>query len=161
MAEVSETRLPGLGVRYEFVTDGGERVGVVHHRSGRREIVVFDKADPDACREVVQLDEDDSRTLAELLGSSRIVKELTELQQGIEGLAIDWLPVADGTPFIGKPISATRARTRTGTSIVAVLRGDAAHPAPGPEFTLSPEDRLVVVGTPRGIEELAVILRTG
>ncbi|HEX2089893.1 MAG TPA: cation:proton antiporter regulatory subunit [Actinomycetota bacterium] len=161
MAEVSETKLPGMGVRYEFVTSAGERVGVVHHRTGRREVVVFDKADPDACREVVRLDEDDSRTLAELLGSSRIVEELTELQQGIEGLAIDWLPVVEGTPFVGKPISATRARTRTGASIVAVLREDGAHPAPGPDFLLSAGDTLVVVGTPRGIEELAVILRTG
>ena len=81
MAEVSETRLPGLGIRYEFVTDSGQRVGVIHHRSGRREIVVFDEEDPDVCREVVRLDEDDSRTLAELLGSSRIVEELMELQQ--------------------------------------------------------------------------------
>ena len=161
MAEVSETKLPGMGVRYEFVTSAGERVGVVHHRTGRREVVVFDEADPDACREVVRLDEDDSRTLSELLGSSRIVEELTELQQGIEGLAIDWLPVVEGTPFVGKPISDTRARTRTGASIVAVLRGDGAHPAPGPDFILSSGDTLVVVGTPRGIEEFAVILRTG
>jgi TrkA domain protein len=161
MAEVSETKLPGLGVRYEFVTSDGQRVGVVHHRSGRREVVVFDEEDPDTCREVVRLAEDDSRTLAELLGSSRIVEELTQLQQGIEGLAIDWLPVADGTPFVGKPIGATRARARTGASIVAVLRPDGAHPAPGPEFILAAGDTLVVVGTPRGIEDVAVLLRTG
>jgi TrkA domain protein len=46
-------------------------------------------------------------------------------------------------------------------SIVAVLRGDAAHPAPGPAFALRGGDTLVVVGTPRGIEELAVLLRSG
>ena len=45
-------------------------------------------------------------------------------------------------------------------SIVAVLRGDAAHPAPGPGFALRGSDTLVVVGTPRGIEELAVLLRS-
>ncbi|MDP8956739.1 MAG: potassium transporter TrkA, partial [Actinomycetota bacterium] len=117
--------------------------------------------DPDAGVESVRLDEQDSRTLAELLGTSRVVNELAELQQDIEGLAIDWLPVIEGTPFAGKPIGATRARSRTGTSIVAVLRGDEAHPAPGPEFELLAGDTLVVVGTPRGIEELAVLLRTG
>jgi TrkA domain protein len=42
-----------------------------------------------------------------------------------------------------------------------VLRGDAAHPAPGPEFGLLGGDMLVVVGTPRGIEELAILLRSG
>ncbi len=161
MTEVNETKLPGVGVRYDFVASDGQRVGVIHHRGGRREIVLFDLGDPDASVGVVRLDEDDSRTLAELLGSSQVVKELADLQQDIEGLAIDWLPVIDGTPFAGKPIGDTRARSRTGTSIVAVLRDDEAHPAPGPEFVLSPGDTLVVVGTPRGIEELAVLLRSG
>jgi len=42
-----------------------------------------------------------------------------------------------------------------------VLRGDEAHPAPEPEFALRGGDTLVVVGTPRGIEELAIVLRPG
>jgi K+/H+ antiporter YhaU regulatory subunit KhtT len=41
------------------------------------------------------------------------------------------------------------------------MRDDRAIPAPGPDQGLEAEDVLVVVGTPRGIEELAVILRTG
>jgi TrkA domain protein len=161
MADVNETRLPGIGVRYDFTTSDGHRVGVLHHRSGRREFLIFDEEDPDACREVIRLDDDDSRTLDELLGSSRIVEELSDLQHTIKGLAIDWLPVVAGTPYEGRTIADTRARTRTGVSIVAVLRGEAAHPAPGPEFGLEQGDTLVVVGTVRGIEELAVILRTG
>jgi TrkA domain protein len=71
------------------------------------------------------------------------------------------LPVSAETPFAGKTIGDTRARTRTGVSIVAVLRGDRAFPAPGPGFGLEPGDTILVVGTPRGIEELAVILRSG
>lgn len=160
MPDVSETKLPGIGIRYEFLTSGGRRVGVIHHRTGRRELLVFDEEDPDACREVIRLDEDDSRTLSEVLGGSRIVKELSELQQTVEGLAIDWLPVSHGTPYAGRSIADTRARTQTGVSIVAVLRGEAAYPAPGPDFVLAPGDTLLVVGTARGIEELAVILRT-
>jgi TrkA domain protein len=161
MADVNETRLPGIGVRYEFVTYEGVRVGVLHHRTGRRDLLVFDQEDPDACRAVIRLDEGDSRTLSEVLGGSRIARELAELQQQVEGLAIDWLPVPAGTPFAGRTIGDTRARTATGVSIVAVIRGQAAHAAPGPEFTLAPGDTLLVVGTARGIEELAVILRTG
>jgi TrkA domain protein len=43
---------------------------------------------------------------------------------------------------------------------VAVLRAGSANPAPGPEFGLRAGDVLVVVGTPRGIEELAILLRS-
>lgn len=158
MPEVDETKLPGLGIRYDFQTARGSRLGVVHHRTGRRELFIYDRDDPDTCRDVIALDEDDSRTLAELLGASRVAEQIDHLQQ-VEGLAIDWLPVPRGTAYEGKTIGDTRARTRTGTSIVAVLREGRAFPAPGPEFRLERDDTLVVVGTPRGIEQLAVILR--
>jgi TrkA domain protein len=158
--EIEETHLPGLGVRYEFTTSRGTRIGVVHHRTGRREIVVYDHDDPDTSREVIALDPDDAAALAEMLGASRVAEHLEHLQQ-VEGLAIDWLPVSSASPFVGRSIGDTQARTRTGTSIVAVIRGDRAFPAPGPEFPLEVDDTLLVVGTPRGIEELSVILRTG
>jgi TrkA domain protein len=158
--EVQETKLPGLGIRFDFITRRGNRLGVLHHRTGRRELLLYDFDDPDTCRDVIALDEEDSRTLSELLGGSRVAEELDRLQQ-VEGLAIDWLPVPEGTPFADRTIGDTAARTRTGTSVVAVLRGDQAFPAPGPEFGLLAGDTLVVVGTPRGIEDLAVLLRTG
>jgi len=161
MSDVNETPLPGLGVRYDFVTSAGNRIGVVHHRTGRRDLLVYERGDPDTCRAVAALDEGDSRTLAEILGGARVEEQLAELKQGVEGLAIDWLPVAAGTPYAGATIGDTRARTRTGTSIVALLRGEEAVPAPGPEARLEADDTLVVVGTARGIEELVVLLRTG
>lgn len=158
MADVEETKLPGLGIRYEFLTGRGSRVGVIHHRTGRRELLLYDQADPDTVRNVIALDPDDCRTLAELLGGSRVAEQLEHLQQ-VEGLAIDWLPIPSNSPFAGATIGDTEARRRTGVSIVAVLRGDQAFPAPGPDHPLEAGDTLLVVGTPRGIEALAVRLR--
>jgi TrkA domain protein len=159
MAVINEVELPGIGVRYEFVTQTGARVGVVHHRTGEREIVLYEPDDPDTSHDVLRLGADDSRTLAELLGVSQVAKELVELQQQVEGLAVDRLPLPATSPYAGRTVGDTAARTRTGVSIVAVLRGDAAFAAPGPEFGIEAGDVLVVVGTPRGIEELAVLLR--
>ena len=42
------------------------------HRTGRREIAVYDRGDPDACTTVLHLSPDDTRTLAELLGGSPV-----------------------------------------------------------------------------------------
>lgn len=159
MSTVNETPLPGLGVRYEFATKEGVHIGVLHRAGGRQELVFYDREDPDSARMTIALDEGDSRTLAELLGASRVVEDLGKLRQKIEGLAIDWLP-ADG-PFTGRTIGDTQARTRTGVSVVAVMRGDDPIPAPGPSQQLDDGDVLVVVGTPRGIERLAELLRTG
>jgi TrkA domain protein len=46
-------------------------------------------------------------------------------------------------------------------SVVAVLRGAQAFPAPEPSFLIEANDVLVVVGTPRGIVNVSTILRTG
>jgi TrkA domain protein len=161
MAVVKEVPLPGIGVRYEFETQDGGRVGVVHHRSGVREVVLFERDDPDTSRDLLRLGPEDSRTLAELLGVSQVSKELAELEQDVEGLAVDRLPLGSASPFAGGTIGDTGARSRTGVSIVAILRDGSALPAPGPEAEILGGDVLLVVGTPRGIEELAVLLRSG
>jgi TrkA domain protein len=161
MTEIREVELPGVGVRHEFITEDGSRVGVVSHRSGRREVFVGDPHDPDRFKRALRLGEEDARTLAEILGASRIAAELAALQQKVEGLAIDWLPVREDSPYAGRPIAAGRVRTRTGVSVVAVLRGDQAIPAPGPDVEMEPGDYLVVVGTPRGIEQAVELLRSG
>jgi TrkA domain protein len=161
MTEIKEVKLPGLGVRYEFMTQEGKRVGVVSHRSGRKELYFAHPNDPDAFKRMLGLSDEDARTLAEILGGSRIAEELAELQHQIEGLAIDWLPLRDDSPYVGRTIGDARIRSRTGVSVVAVLRGEHATPAPGPEFGLDPGDYLVVVGTTRGIEEVVELLHRG
>jgi TrkA domain protein len=161
MTEINEVDLPGVGVRYEFVTHQGQRVGVVAHRSGRREVYVADPEDADKFKRVLELSEDDARTLAEVLGAARVATELAELQQRIEGLAIDWLPLREDSPYAHRTIGDSRVRSRTGVSIVALIRGDDAVPAPGPSEEMKPGDYLVVVGTPRGIEEVVELLRAG
>ncbi|HYF25509.1 MAG TPA: hypothetical protein VD931_07205 [Baekduia sp.] len=66
--EVEVTLLPGMGERHEFTTGGGERVGVVRHRDLDRELIVFSRDDPDACRLSLRLSGSDARLLAALLG---------------------------------------------------------------------------------------------
>ncbi len=161
MVKIQETPLPGVGVRYEFETDEGQRVGVVHHRGGRREVFVCRPHEPDAVVLSLDLTEDESHTFGEMLGVAAVVEKLSSLQQSIEGLAIDWLRVDPGTPYAGRSIGDARIRTRTGVSVVAVIRGTDPFPAPGPDFEVRAEDTLVVVGTPKGIELVTDILSSG
>jgi TrkA domain protein len=161
MSEIREIKLPGVGIRYEFKTAQGDRVGVVAHRSGLREIYVPLQNDPDESRRILALSQDDARTLAELLGATRVAEQLADLQQQIHGLAIDWLPVREDSPYAGRTIGDARIRTRTGVSVVAIVRGQMAVPAPGPQDSLESGDYLVVVGTARGVEQTVELLRSG
>lgn len=157
MADVTEVRLPGVGVRHEYTTADGERIGVLSHRSGRREILVYDRDDPDRCRAVLHLSADDTRTLAELLGAPHLSEALSSVQR-VEGLAIDWVTVAPTSGAAGATIGEGRFRAVTGATIVAVLRGDTSVPSPGPDQRLEPGDVTVAVGTPEGLARLRQLL---
>jgi TrkA domain protein len=155
--DIHETALPGVGLRHDFTTRTGRQIGVITHRTGRRDLLVYDREDPDACQEVVELTGDEAEALGELLGADRVVEHQADLQR-IEGLAIDWLAIRSGSPFAGRTIADTQARSRTGVSIVAVLRDGGPIPAPTPDVRIEPGDTLVVVGTTDGISALADLL---
>jgi TrkA domain protein len=157
MGDVQETQLPGVGIRYDFVTKEGDRVGVLVHRSGRRELLLYQRDDPDSCRAVIRLELDDTRTLADLLGASHVSEKLAAMQQ-IEGLNIDWLTVPPTAKAAGRTLRDAALRSESGASIVAIVRGNETVPAPTPDFTLESGDTAVVVGTREGIERLASLL---
>ena len=160
MPEIEETLLPGVGVRHELSTSSGERVAVLTHRSGRRELAVYDRDDPDACTTVLHLSPEDTLALSEVLGGSQISETVTAVQQQVEGLAIEWLKVHAGSRYARSTIADGQFRTRTGASIVAVLRDGTTVPAPGPEFAFRDDDVLVAVGTPEGLDQLRGLLST-
>ena len=159
MREVTETQLPGVGVRHEFTTSGGERIAVLSHRTGRREIAVYDRGDPDACSTVLHLDSSDTRTLADLLGGNPVSEASAAVQQ-LAGVAIDWISIPAGAAHAGTTIGEGRLRTRTGASVVALVRGDDTVAAPGPEVALEPDDVVVAVGTQAGLRQLRELLET-
>lgn len=159
MADVEQTRLPGVGVRHDFETRGRRRVGVIAHRVGHRELIIYGEDDPDAVAETVRLDADDAYTLAELLGASRVSQAVDAIRQSVEGLALDWVPIADDWWASGHTIAESQMRRRTGVSIVAIIRGDETIPSPEPSQELRAGDTVVVVGTPQGIETATVLLQ--
>lgn len=160
MALVEETRLPGVGVRYEFTTSVGDRIGVIHHRSGQRELVLYDRVDPDSCRAVLPLVEDDAHVLVELLGGSEVVERLDKvLRQSVAGLTLDWVEIQEDSPAAGRTLAEIDLRSGTGASIVAIVREGEAVNSPRAEFRVEAGDTAIVVGSPAVIEKAAAALR--
>ena len=168
--EIHETALPGVGVRYELTTRTGVRLGVVAHRRGRRDLLVYDGVHPDAARESVALTAAESTVLAAVLaapaggeGGSRGERRAgdpvpTRRGHPVGQFAVDWVPVPPGSPYAGRTIATAGVRSITGVSIVAVLRADVAFPSPGPDFRLEAGDTALVVGTPDGVAALIELL---
>jgi TrkA domain protein len=59
---------------------------------------------------------------------------------------------------LGRGLGDTKARTRTGASIIAIVRGTEIIASPTPETILEVDDVLVTVGTRKGLDDLVAIL---
>jgi TrkA domain protein len=161
MVDVRRVKLPGVGMLHTFVTDDGGKVGVITHRSGHSDLVTFaDAEDGDARKVSLRLDEDEAHTLAELLGGTRITESLSGLDQ-IPGLSIDWYHVDYEDYIAGQPLGSMTTRGLAGLTVVAVVRGESANPAPDEDFKVFPGDTLVVAGAPEKVAKAFQFYRTG
>ncbi|MFJ8691479.1 cation:proton antiporter regulatory subunit [Streptomyces roseolilacinus] len=148
------TPLPGVGTQYDFTTEDGRHLSVVVHHDGRRFLGFYRPDDPDTCEATVPLTPEDATALAHLIDPA----PAGGLRTGGLDLVTEHLPVTSRSPYGGRLLGDTKARSRTGASVVAVLRRTSAHPAPGADFRLAIGDVLVVVGTREGVDALAAII---
>ncbi|WP_419999524.1 cation:proton antiporter regulatory subunit [Streptomyces boninensis] len=157
-AHARKTPLPGVGIRYDLDTGTGRHLSVVAHQDGRRILAVHDKDDEDVCRESVSLAPPEAAALAKLLTPDPV----GHLHQHFEiDLVTEHIPITKRSPYAGRTLGATQARTRTGASIVAVLRRTDAHPSPAPDFRFAIGDVLIVVGTREGVNAVADLIDEG
>lgn len=159
--DIERVNLPGIGMRHAIMTERGRRIGVVSHHTGRRDLVVYDKDDPDSAVVSVALTGTEANALAEFMGTARLVERLTELNRQVEGLVTEQIVLAGGSPYDGRTLGDTGARTRTGASIVAVVRSGQVYASPRPDFRFAANDVVVVVGTAEGTTAVAHILTDG
>lgn len=157
-AHVERAELPGIGIRHDINTEAGRRLSVVTFRDGRRELAIADEDDPDRAEDTLPLTDDESIALSEVLGGSLILTQLAGLREQVAGLYTEQIPVRADSPYVGRPLGETRARTLTRCSIVALLREDQVVPSPGPDDVFGAGDSLIVVGTRDGIDKLVRIL---
>ena len=159
--DVSEVLLPGVGLRFEFENRDGDRIGVVARRTGDFEVVVYSKRDPDRAQEVFRLTAEEAEALAQIFGAPRIAERFADLTREVPGLNAGQVTIRPGSPFVDRPLGDTRARTRTGASIVAIVRDEEVLASPGPAEILRANDVLVVIGTEDGIDGVEAIIVAG
>lgn len=155
---VERAELPGIGVRHDLETSAGRRLSVITFRDGGRELAIADEKDPDRAAQRVAITDEEATALSEILGGSVILTQLAGLREQIDGLSTASITLRADSPYAGRRLGDTRARTVTRCSIVAIVRGGGVLPAPGPADILIVGDTVVAVGTPEGLEHLARII---
>ena len=159
MGNVNETNLPGVGIRFDFTTREGDRVVVVNHRSGRSELLVCSKQDPDACHEVLRLSKEDAARSPRSSGSHRSPRK--SCRCACRRRASPSIGCRCQDPHcVGRTVYDIEHLDEWAASIAAVIRGETTIPTPPSTFTLEAEDVAVVIGTPKGVEAMATLLRS-
>jgi len=125
MSNIRDTRLPGVGHKFQIETVNGDRLVIVIHDDGTRELYHFSRKDPDRVASVVTLVDSEARQIAGIIGGlSYVPKALPSAEVVLDDLLLEWFTIPPGAASIGKTIKDLAARTQTGASIVSIIEPD-------------------------------------
>lgn len=146
--DIRETDLPGIGRKFQADISGGERIVIVIHDDGRRELYQFDEGNYDECAASFSLDDSEARQLAGILGGMAYTpRALESVEMAFDELVIEWYKVEPGSPAENKTIGDLGVRQSFGATVVAIIEEDHGKVInPGPEVVINPGATLIVTG---------------
>lgn len=163
MPNIRETDLPGIGRKFVIDTRSGDKLCVVIHDDGRRELYHYHHDDPDDSISMITLDDTEARQIAGIIGGMTYQpKALETVEVEIEDLTIEWYRVDPKSKVIGKSIGELEIRKHTGANIIAVIEKDQKqHVNPGPDFRIKADSTLIVSGERHQVRALKQLISGG
>ncbi len=160
MLEVTETRLPGVGSKFSIETSRDERVSVIVHVDGMRELYHYREKDGEP-HDIVLTDEE-ARSLGAILGGVMYRPQLVkDLEVAVKDLVMEWIELPEDSPLVGLTVATCRIRSTTGATIVAILRESGSLATPHPEELLRAADTLIVIGRPDTFDQINRLVAEG
>ena len=163
MSTIREAALPGVGRKFQVETANGDRLVIVIHDDGTRELYHFTRKNPDRVASVVTLEDAEARQIAGIIGGLTYVpKALASAEIVLDDLLLEWYTIPPGSACIGKSIRDLGVRTATGASIVSIIEPDRAKRLnPEADTVLNEGATLILAGDRRTITNLKRLLQTG
>lgn len=161
--EIRESELPGIGRKFQMTNEAEEKIVIVVHDDGRREIFHFDHRDPDDSISMVTLTDEEARQIAFIVGGlMHKPKMLETIEMALGDLVIEWYRLEPGSKCVGRTIGELDIRRKSGATVIAVVgKGNDKQLNPGPDFVLAAESTIVVMGERKQITLFKQIIKNG
>ncbi|MDR5045274.1 cation:proton antiporter regulatory subunit [Bacillus thuringiensis] len=152
---IRESELPGIGYKFHIVTKDNNKMVIVIHDDGRREIYHFD-SDHEESISNVSLGDSEARKLAAILGGMVYKPQALEtIEMAFEGITIEWFKVENKALAVGKIIGQLEIRKIYNVTVIAIIRENMKKLFnPGPESVIEEGDMLVVSGERNEVKKL-------
>lgn len=163
MSTISETNLPGVGRKFQIETLSGDRLVVVIHDDGTRELYHFARRNLERPASVLRLTDGEARQIAGIIGGLTYVpRNLPMAEVVFEDLVLEWFTLEPRATSVGRTIRDLQARTRTGASIVSIIEADQTKRTnPEADTVLKEGATLILAGDRRTINSLKRLLIEG
>lgn len=153
--DIRERELPGIGCKFEIITKNKDKLVVVIHDDGRREIYHFDSDDHEEVVSSVTFNDAEARQIAGILGGmSYKPKALETIDMAFDDLMIEWYQVEPYAPAVNKTIGEIDIRNNFGVTVIAIKKKHGKSNNPGPETVIEAGDMLVISGERNQLKEL-------
>lgn len=163
MSTFRESDLPGIGRKFQINSRSGDKLVIVIHDDGKREMHHFDYNDPDESISMVTLDDSEARRVGAILGGMVYMpKALESVDVAFDEMVIEWFKVEPEAKCVGKTIGDLHIRKRTGAMIIAVIKKDQAKVInPGPDQVIYEGATLVVLGERGQVKKCKRLINDG
>lgn len=146
--DLREVDLPGIGRKFEAVTRRGDKVVLIVHDDGRREVHHYDDDDFDESISSVTFTDEEARQMAGILGGLVYKpKDLEKIELELDDLVIEWVKINEDSIVVNRTIADLDIRNRYDISIIALLKADKSKTLnPGADTLIEKGDTIVFSG---------------
>ncbi|KAB2492458.1 cation:proton antiporter regulatory subunit [Priestia endophytica] len=157
---IKESDLPGIGRKFEILTKENEKLTIIVHDDGRREVYHFDEDDHDEMLSSITLEDNEARQIAAILGGMVYKPQALEsIEVAFDDLIIEWFKVEPGSKAVGRTLGELDVRQNYGVTVIAIIKKDKQKLTnPGADAVVESHDRLVLSGERKELKTLETSL---
>jgi TrkA domain protein len=164
MSTISEAFLPGVGRKFQIETLSGDRLIIVIHDDGTRELYHFTRKHLERPASVLRLTDGEARQIAGIVGGLTYVPRALPATAEVllDDLVLEWFTIEPGAACIGRTIRDLQPRTVTGASIVSLIEPNhVKRTNPEADTLLNEGATLILAGDRQNIAALKRLLVQG